>query len=164
MITVDKPQFLLAAEEEAKRRGTTWQQVLDDDLEAARAAGYPGPECLLPAEIERFFADGFLAPERMEHTADCTACSSLLESAAPKPTEIQRILAEVRARRRSPATAGGRGQTKGSASEHRAARWSAFLGVTVLFGYVARRLLGRRPRPVPEAEAKPEPVPERSFG
>ena len=73
------------AEEEAKRRGTTWQQVLDDDLEAARAAGYPGPECVLPAEIERYFADGFLADVRMEHAAACTACSSLLESAAPEP-------------------------------------------------------------------------------
>ncbi|HKH44855.1 MAG TPA: hypothetical protein VKM72_09350 [Thermoanaerobaculia bacterium] len=166
MTKVDKPEFLLAAEEEAKRRGTTWQQVLADDLEAARAAGYPGPECLLPAEIERYFADGFLADVRMEHTADCTACSSLLESAAPEPAEIQRILAEVRARRRSPATTGGRGQTRGSTSEHRTARWSALLGViVVLFGYVARRLwrlLGRQPRPAPEAE--PESVPERSLG
>lgn len=162
MTKVEVPQYLLAAEEEAKRRGTTWQQVLEDDLEAARAAGYPGPECLLPAEIERYFADGFLADVRMEHTADCTACSSLLESAAPEPAEIQRILAEVRARRRLPATTGGRGQTRGSTSEHRTARWSAFLGATFVFGYVVRRLLGRRSRPAPEAE--PESVPKRSLG
>src|SRR6478752_1429565 len=149
MITGDKPQFLLAAEEEAKRRGTTWQQVLDDDLEAARTSGYPGPECLLPAEIEHFFADGSLAAVRLEHTAGCAACSSLLVSAAADPAEIQRILTEVRDRARSPAAADGRRRTRGDARAHRRARWPTFLGVTVLLGYVVRRLRGERPRPAP---------------
>jgi hypothetical protein len=164
MTPIEKPQFLLAAEEEAQRRGTSWQQVLDDDLEAARTAGYPGPECLLPAEIEQYFAEGSLAAVRMEHTADCAACSSLLENAAPEPAEIQRLLAEVRARRRSSATLDGRGQRRGNGGEHRTFRWTAFLGVAVVLFEVARRLLGRRPQPAPEAEPERKPVPERSFG
>lgn len=164
MIGVDKPQFRLAAEEEAKRQGTTWQQVLDDDLEAARATGYPGPECLLPDEVERFFIDGFLAAARMEHTANCTACSSLLESAAPEPAEIQRILAEVRASHRRSALAGGRGPARERVSEHRTTLWSAILGTVGVFGYFVLRLLGRRPRPASEVEAEPEAVPKRSYG
>src|SRR5436305_1440647 len=101
MKTEDKPRFLLAAEELARQKGTDAQEILRQDREAARNSGYPGPDCLVPDEIETFFADpDALEAGRAEHARSCAGCSALLASAEVDPAEIERLLAEVRARPR----------------------------------------------------------------
>ena len=112
---------MLAAEELARQRGTDAQEILRQDREAARNSGYPGPDCLVPDEIETFFADpDALEAGRAEHARSCAGCSALLAGAGVDPAEIERLLAEVRARPRvSPGPTlvrGAAGQPKGRES------------------------------------------------
>ena len=101
MKTEDKPRFLLAAEELARQRGTDAQEILRRNREAVRSFVYPGPECLVPDEVESFFADpAGMDAERAEHARNCAGCSALLAGAGVEPAEIERLLAQVRAQYR----------------------------------------------------------------
>jgi hypothetical protein len=101
MKTEDKPRFLLAAEELARQRGTDAQEILRRNREAIRNSVYPGPDCLVPDEIESFFVDpAGLEAERAEHARNCAGCSALLAGAGVNPAEIERLMTEVRSRPR----------------------------------------------------------------
>lgn len=101
MKTEDKPRFLLAAEELARQRGTDAQEILRRNREAVRNSGYPGPDCLVPEEIESFFADpDGLEADRAKHAENCAGCSALLASAGVDPGERERFLTQVRAQSR----------------------------------------------------------------
>jgi hypothetical protein len=101
MKTEDKPRFLLAAEELARQRGTDAQEILRRNREAVRNSGYPGLDCLVPEEIESFFADPVgMEAGRVEHARNCAGCSALLAGAGVDPAEIERLLTQVRSQPR----------------------------------------------------------------
>jgi len=103
MQSENKPRFLLAAEELAQQRGTDSKEILHRDREQARNSDYPGPDCLVPDEIEYLFADPAGAEAgRAKHAISCPACSALLASAGADLVETERILACVRAKARVP--------------------------------------------------------------
>jgi hypothetical protein len=142
MKTEDKPKFLLAAEELARQRGTDAQEILRRNREAVRSSDYPGPDCLVPEEIESFFADSVgMEEERAEHARNCAGCSALLASAGVDPAEIERFLTQVRTRPRvRPAPSQEVGQWEGGENNLRKkVRWTmATLGSLFAFGSLLR--------------------------
>jgi hypothetical protein len=44
---------------------------------------YPSPDCLLPDEVVAYISDGGLQGKRLEHLANCKACTALVASALP---------------------------------------------------------------------------------
>jgi hypothetical protein len=164
MKTEDKPRFLLAAEELARQRGTDAREILRRDREVAQNSGYPGPDCLVPDEIESFFADPVgMEADRAEHAMSCAACSTLLASAGADPVEIERLLEEVRNQPRMPSPVGVKGPHR------RPGRISlvAGLGLAAVAAttFIRRRSKGQRSRTSPEpvgAETPMEPIPVRA--
>jgi hypothetical protein len=91
----EKPRFVLAAEELAENG--SWQAVLAGDRERADSSSYPGPDCLLPDEVEALLSSGAsLDADRAEHVTTCSGCTALLASAVPFPVELEHILRQVR--------------------------------------------------------------------
>jgi hypothetical protein len=93
----EKPRFVLAAEELALQQGVAWETVLATDRERASNSTYPGPDCLLPDDLERLFSSGtLLDAAQADHVAGCRGCAALLASATSNPLELQRILDRVK--------------------------------------------------------------------
>lgn len=91
----ERPRPLQAAERRAARAGKSIDEMLAEDRARLRQSRYPGPECLQPYEVERYFL-GALKPERMAHRDTCAACSALLRAAMPSESDAERIVEEVR--------------------------------------------------------------------
>src|ERR1700726_4741934 len=75
-----KPQFLSAAEEHATFELTgTPASILRQDLDRLATSEYPGPECIMPYEIEEFQESGLhgLTADRINHIQDCFCCTIL---------------------------------------------------------------------------------------
>lgn len=158
MKTEEKPRFLLAAEELARQRGTDAQEILRQDREVAQSSGYPGPDCLVPDEIESFFADPVgMEAGRAEHAMSCAACSALLASAGADPSEIERILEEVRKQPRMVSPAEVKDPLRRSRRISLVAGFSlaAFAAATTV---IRRKLKGRRSRTSFESVDPDEPM------
>jgi hypothetical protein len=78
-----KPLYLQSAERRAGARAISVEQLLSEELELMRSSEYPGPDCLMPHEVERYLTNDGLANDRLEHLRDCASCQSLLAAAAP---------------------------------------------------------------------------------
>jgi hypothetical protein len=99
----------------AKRRGTSVQDALASERDAALAPGGMGDDCLLPDEVDDLltspnlqYSDGRLTSrpgrsltaaesEAMDHVATCRFCLSLIRIAQPQVSEREEFLAHVRA-------------------------------------------------------------------
>ncbi len=55
-------------------REVSYQEVLEEDRKKVREATYPGPECLLPHEIEGYAESGTLPEDRLSHLKSCIPC------------------------------------------------------------------------------------------
>lgn len=80
----EKPLYLIEAEREAKERNVSLENVLDEYQERLNLSNYPGPDCLLPDEVEELVF-GEASPARLKHLEVCPGCSALL--AASRKTE-----------------------------------------------------------------------------
>lgn len=97
VIDDEKPRFVLAAEDLAQQRGVAWESVLASDRERASNSTYPGPDCLLPDELEAVLSRAaLLEAGRAQHVTSCRGCAALLASGAANPVELQRILGRVK--------------------------------------------------------------------
>jgi hypothetical protein len=105
-IPSEKPLYLRAAEEAARRLGTTPEAVLQADLQRLENSSYPTPNCLTPDGLEDLL-DGLrernlsietlLQPggaglidkpdpawaDQLSHLATCDACRTLLAASMP---------------------------------------------------------------------------------
>jgi len=150
MLTEDKPRFMLAAEELARRRGTAWEEVLDQDREGVRTSGYPGRDCLLPDEIESFFSErAGLAANRADHVATCPACASLLANAGADPVEAQEILNHVREQQTSPPEESKPSRISTGAGLGKMTKWVSIVGSAAAIAYLAARKVKRQATPEP---------------
>jgi hypothetical protein len=90
-----EPQFLRAADQEATVLfvGST-QEVLRRDLSGLVGREYPGPNCIMPYEIDEFRENGIttVAARRISHAQECTFCSSLLSSLEPSEINLEAFL------------------------------------------------------------------------
>lgn len=95
---------VLAAEEarviegaqRANKLGEAAQETLEEDLKRMREASYPGPECLMPDELEEIAAAEELPEGAAAHLAACKDCSALLAAIQPDPDKVEQILQAVR--------------------------------------------------------------------
>lgn len=98
-----KPQFLLAAEEEAARTGKTADEVLRADMDRMMNPEYPGLLCMNTEEAARIVKEGRVAQGRdsvlevletavrLAHVEDCPFCNGLVEliSKVSQPREVK---------------------------------------------------------------------------
>jgi hypothetical protein len=82
-------------ERRAHRLGKTVEQLLAEDGVALRQSCYPGPECLNPYEVERFFVD--LSPDRAAHVEECPMCAALLDAAQPSEDAFAQFIRDAKA-------------------------------------------------------------------
>lgn len=78
----------------ATRAGKSIEETIAEDRARLRNSKYPGPDCLEPYEVERYFI-GALSPERREHAEACVGCSTLLHAATPSESGAEVIIEEV---------------------------------------------------------------------
>jgi hypothetical protein len=94
-----KPQFLRAAERRAAGLfAGSAQEILRRDLSGLTRDEYPGPDCIMPYEIDDLREKGLpaLAGERFGHAQECTFCSALLASLDPTEVNLQDFLRVAR--------------------------------------------------------------------
>jgi hypothetical protein len=84
-----------ALKRRADRAGKSVREFLDEDLMTLRQSTYPGPECLSPHEVERFFSLE-LGDDRVSHVEKCPMCSGLLDAARPTDYGVARLIEECR--------------------------------------------------------------------
>jgi hypothetical protein len=156
METENKPRYLLAAEELARQRGTDAQEILRRNREAVRSSGYPGPDCLVPEEVESFFTEpAGMEAGRVEHARNCSGCSALLAGAGVDQAEIERLLVQVRTRHLRPAVDWKEAASRPEGVEShfgRRVKWVAALG-----SVLALALLRFSRRSSHAAHTAPEP-------
>ncbi|MGE5392177.1 MAG: hypothetical protein ACM3NH_00305 [Candidatus Saccharibacteria bacterium] len=73
-----RPDFLVAAENQAAQAGISAQEILDDQLQALDRAVYITPECLEPYEYGIIDQGRDLPPERTKHAGSCLGCGAML--------------------------------------------------------------------------------------
>ena len=92
-----RPRFLDAAASAAAESGYSAKQVLaHDDKRLAKAASYPGPECLTPTDIEEYVSSAMLSEEAVTHIDSCVHCEALLKALAPKESRVRQYMATAR--------------------------------------------------------------------
>lgn len=81
------PQFLAANSD-----------VLQHDLAELKKSDYPGPECLMPYELENLQDSGLdaLSSQRLRHLKSCAACATLLAGALPQDEKVKQFLEDAR--------------------------------------------------------------------
>lgn len=95
--TETMPRFVRAAQRLADERGTSVDEILQEDERGVLSSGYPTPECLLPHEVEAFFAGASRTEiaHRMRHVEVCTSCSAVLRAARGNDEEFATIRAAL---------------------------------------------------------------------
>jgi hypothetical protein len=93
--TSQSPLDLLRAELDPQRRQST----------------YPGPECLLPHELQALAAES-LAEDRLLHVQSCAPCRSLLDRLRPNAERLAAFTREVHEHHPEFALAGERASPK----------------------------------------------------
>src|SRR5712691_1506861 len=85
-----EPLFLRAAENDP--------DLLARDLLYLEQLQYPGPDCIMPYELEVFDEVGYrnIVAEHLDHLRDCVFCSSLLSSAHPNSGRLREFLEGAR--------------------------------------------------------------------
>lgn len=86
-----EPRFLTAARSSADLTyNSTHEEVLAADIESLRWSEYPGPECLMPYDLELLTAKGFdiLSEEQLAHVRSCVPCSLLLAGLEPDDEKL----------------------------------------------------------------------------
>jgi hypothetical protein len=146
MGTGDKPRYLIAAEALAKKWHTTAGEILHVDHKASSEPGYPGPDCLLPHEVEALSLGSGLKAGRADHLAGCAVCASLVDAAVTDPVEIEAIWALVR-ERQEPATAGSASEAERGRSAGKRVAWlSALAALAMMALTVCWQALSQRAR------------------
>jgi hypothetical protein len=94
----EKPEFLKAAEAQAKRVGLAPAELLRRDRQKVRESDYPTADCLDPHEVEAAIADSLdaMSADRQAHVEQCSACASLLALAIPDLAKLEENLQLVR--------------------------------------------------------------------
>jgi hypothetical protein len=92
----NKPRWLDIAEERAKSKGISVEDLLQQSLERMNASAYPGPDCLRPDELEDYPERG-LATARQAHLVSCRSCARLVEALQQEPTYPWQVSEQVRA-------------------------------------------------------------------
>lgn len=78
------PSYMRSAQTVAQRHGSqcTPLDVLAEDKRRMLESAYPGPDCLLPDEIEALVLTNDSTPERLAHIDNCPMCQEILALAA----------------------------------------------------------------------------------
>ncbi|SRR5712691_278400 len=90
-------QFLKAAEESARAERGSASEILNFDLAQLQECIYPGPDCVMPYELDSFRQQGSIQidPARLEHVRHCAYCAALVSAAQPDPGKLRRFARSV---------------------------------------------------------------------
>jgi hypothetical protein len=103
-----RPQFLRAAEEHARTERVSAEEILNRDVVQLEASQYPGPDCIMPYELEAFRDPDLsrVPSERLQHARQCVYCSVLLPALQPDQVKFQQFVRSAELICAAPATAG----------------------------------------------------------
>lgn len=74
-----KTMFHRAAEELARQRGVSTEELLASYAAAIRSSKVPGPDCFDPDLCQRVVLGEHIPEKLLRHLKDCSACAGLVE-------------------------------------------------------------------------------------
>jgi hypothetical protein len=90
----------------SEETGRSALDLLQEELDSTKESDYPGPECLLPHELELLQTSGKLDDSRMEHLNTCDSCRALTSAMTPTRQHCEEFAEAVQRHTASALTCG----------------------------------------------------------